>query len=124
LGKSGKLLADHLFSESFMTLHLTLAVGIKELPSLTRASERYRLASLLREDGFSVRQHSCDYFIRFAGRFVCVLVLFPTSGEAQIYTVGINEVIEKAVERIIRIIKHIAPDIEIKVQPLERTDGK
>ncbi|MBS7643600.1 hypothetical protein KEJ26_03335 [Candidatus Bathyarchaeota archaeon] len=94
------------------------------MPSLTRASERYRLATLLRENGYGVRQHSCDYFIRLADQFICVLVLFPMSDEAQIYKVDVNEVVEKAVENVIQIIKRIAPDIKIKVEPLRKIDIK
>jgi len=85
-----------------------------------RASERYRLATLLRKEGFGVRQHCCEYFIRFAGQFICVLVLFPSKNEAQIYKVGLNETVEEAVEKVMQIVKCVAPDTEIQIHPLLR----
>jgi len=99
---------------------LRLVIGIQGLPSLTRASERYRLATLLRKEGFGVRQHCCEYFIRFAGQFICVLVLFPSKNEAQIYKVGLNETVEEAVEKVMQIVKCVAPDTEIQIHLLLR----
>jgi len=99
---------------------LRLVIGIQSLPSLTRASERYRLATLLRKEEFVVRQHCCEYFIRFAGQFICVLVLFPSKNEAQIYKVGLNETVEEAVEKVMQIVKCVAPDTEIQIHLLLR----
>jgi len=102
-----------------------LVIGTQSLPSLTRASERYRLATLLRKEGFGVRQHCCEYFIRFAGQFVCVLVLFPLKNEAQIYKVGLDETVEETVEKIIQIVKRVAPDIEIQIhRSVKKTSSK
>lgn len=95
------------------------------MPILTRASERYRLATSLRKEGFGVRQHCCEYFIRFAGQFICVLVLFPSKSEAQIYKVGLDETAEEVVKKIIQLVKRVAPDTEIQIHPLvKKTSSK
>jgi len=49
-----------------------------------------------------------------------VLVLFPSKNEAQIYKVGLNETVEEAVEKVMQIVKCVAPDTEIQIHPLLR----
>ena len=67
------------------------------------------------DEGFKVRMHSYEYFIR-GSKFVCVVVLYPQWNSATIHRIPWNmEESEKAVERILEILREFEPAIEVEV---------
>lgn len=66
-------------------------------------------------EGFHVRMHSYDYFIR-KRRFVCTVLLNPVWGSATLYRVNWNlKESEEAIQKITRILKEMDPSLKIRI---------
>jgi len=77
---------------------------------------RKTLLYRLMKEGFHVRMHAYEYFIRRGGKFVCVVVLYPTWGSAHIYKISWNpKESEEAIQLISKILKEMDPNINLKV---------
>ena len=81
----------------------------------TSIEKRAILFNLLRKCGFKVRMHSYQYFIR-GKKFVCIAHAHPMWNFITLYKIKWNiEESEKAIEKIVKIIKTLDPKIRIKV---------
>ncbi|MBL7119016.1 hypothetical protein ISS96_03300 [Candidatus Bathyarchaeota archaeon] len=63
-----------------------------------------RIANTLTRNGFYLRRHGGDFFIRRDGRFVCFLSFQPLEGKVYVETMNWNPQASQAVMDIIRLI--------------------
>ena len=70
---------------------------------------RENLLYRLMKEGFHLRMHGYEYFIRRREKFVCLVVLYPTWGSAHIYKISWNpKESEEAIQVISKILKEMA----------------
>lgn len=76
---------------------------------------RRSLVFRLMKEGFKVRMHGYEYFIR-KGKFICMLILYPYWSSAVIYRVEWNlKEFNEAIDRITRILREIDSELKIEV---------
>ena len=67
------------------------------------------------KNGFKVRMHSYEYFIR-KEKFVCIVILHPQWNSATIHRITWNmKESERAAEGIAKILKEVDPTIEVAI---------
>jgi len=70
----------------------------------------------LMKEGFHVRMHGYEYFIRRRGKFVCVVVLYPAWSSAHIYKISWNpQESEEAIQVISKVLREMDPNLNLKV---------
>ena len=83
--------------------------------SFTSTERRLQLFTLLRANGFKVRRHSYQYFIR-GRKFVCVLILHPLWHTATLHRIKWNLYeSSRAIREIARLVKSLDPGLTIEI---------
>lgn len=77
--------------------------------------KRRELFNRLTKEGFYVRMHGYDYFIR-KRKFVCTVLLSPVWGSATLYRISWNiKESEEAIRKITKIIEEMDPSLKIRI---------
>jgi hypothetical protein len=78
-------------------------------------SKRLKLLNRLVSEGFSVRMHGYEYFIR-KNKFVCVLLINPSKNEANFYRILWNyQESIVSIRKIMKILLEMNPSIRIGI---------
>ena len=83
------------------------------LNPLELKENRERIAHLLRNRGFYIRLHAYDYLVMAHGKIVCTIHLLSHLNECYINISPIVENSEHYVNKIVKVIKSIAPTVKV-----------
>jgi hypothetical protein len=85
------------------------------LNPLVVASNRVRLAWMLRERGVYVRLHAYEYLLGFEGRILGVLLLEPSRGVASLYLSERSEASDRLVGIVDEVLGGFPPRLSLRV---------
>jgi len=78
-------------------------------------NERLKLLNRLIIEGFNVRMHGYEYFIR-KNKFVCILLINPSKNEIEFYRIPWNyQESMNSIQKIIRILLEMNPTIKLEI---------
>ena len=83
------------------------------LNPLELRENREKIAHMLRNNGFYVRLHACDYLVMAHGKIVCTIHMLPSYNECYINISSIVKNSEQYLDKIIEVIRSIAPAVKI-----------